>query len=306
MKISIIAQCYNEEESLNLYYSEMKKLMEKMNHVDFELIFIDDASKDKSKEIIKKLSKDDTRVKYIFMSRNFGREACMMAGFKLATGDYLTTMDVDLQDPPNLLIKMEKALSKEGFDIAAAKAKTRDGYSFFHKMCIKFFYKITNKISTVRIYDGQREYRLMKRKVALAILEHKEYNLFNKGILNDVGFNTKWIEYKNEKRKAGKTKFSFKRMINYSIKGIVAYSSFLLMLLLYLGLVFKITSITTFIIFLFKKNIYLLISSLFLFLLAIVLLSSGILGLYINQIHLEVKKRPLYIIDQTNIEGEIL
>ena len=300
-KISIIAQCYNEEKTLKHYYKEMNTIMNKMDYIDFELIFIDDASRDNSRKIIKELVKKDKRVKYIFMSRNFGREACMMAGFKYATGDYLTTMDIDLQDPPKLLIKMEKALS-EGYDIAAAKATSRKGYSLIHRLCIKAYYKIINKISNTKMIDGQREYRLMNRKVINAILEHKEYNLFNKALLNDVGFKIKWIEYENEERIAGKTKFNFKRMVNYSIKGIVAYSNFPLILLIYLGLISKVASLLTFIIFLVNKNIYLLITSLFTLLLGVILLSSGILGLYIYQIHLEVKNRPLYLIDETNLK----
>ena len=303
-KISIIAQCFNEEKTLKHYYKEMNTIMNKMDYIDFELIFIDDDSRDNSRKIIKELSKKDKRVKYIFMSRNFGREACMMAGFKYATGDYLTTMDIDLQDPPKLLIKMEKALS-EGYDIAAAKATSRKGYSLIHRLCIKLYYKIINKISNTKMIDGQREYRLMNRKVINAILEHKEYNLFNKALLNDVGFKIKWIEYENEERIAGKTKFNFKRMVNYSIKGIVAYSNFPLILLIYLGLISKVASLLTFIIFLVNKNIYLLITSLFTLLLGVILLSSGILGLYIYQIHLEVKNRPLYLIDETNLKISI-
>lgn len=194
-KISIIGQCYNEEEALPLYYEAMCRLMDKMDYVDFELIFVDDCSKDQSLAVIKDLAKKDKRVHYISMSRNFGKDACAMAGFRYATGNYIATMDLDLQDPPELLVDMYSSIKNKGYDIAAAKALTRKGYSFIHKLCINTFYSISNGISSVKMIDGQRDYRLMTRQVVEAILLHNEYDLFNKALLNDVGFKTKWICY---------------------------------------------------------------------------------------------------------------
>lgn len=306
--ITIIGQVYNEEVMLPLYYEEFVKFSKKMNQVDFELIFIDDCSKDKSLEIIKGFAKKDKRIKFISMSRNFGREACAMAGFKYASGNLITTMDIDLQDPFELLIKMYDSIKNKGYDIAAAKALTRKGYSKFHKFCTNMFFKISNKISTVKMLDGQREYRLMTKQVVDAILEHNEYNLFNKGLLNDVGFKIDWIEYENVERKAGDTKFPYKRMINYAVTGLIDYSVFPLKSIFYVGslllfaalilliltIIFAICSVDV--------NFTILILSLIMTILSgIILVSLGVMAMYLAQIHLEVKKRPLYIIREKNI-----
>lgn len=306
--ITIIGQVYNEEVMLPLYYEEFVKFSKKMNQVDFELIFIDDCSKDKSLGIIKGFAKKDKRIKFISMSRNFGREACAMAGFKYASGNLITTMDIDLQDPFELLIKMYDSIKNKGYDIAAAKALTRKGYSKFHKFCTNMFFKVSNKISTVKMLDGQREYRLMTKQVVDAILEHNEYNLFNKGLLNDVGFKIDWIEYENVERKAGDTKFPYKRMINYAVTGLIDYSVFPLKSIFYVGslllfaalilliltIIFAICSVDV--------NFTILILSLIMTILSgIILVSLGVMALYLAQIHLEVKKRPLYIIREKNI-----
>lgn len=300
-KISIIGQCYNEEETIMLYYDAMYNLMEEMKNVEFEIIFIDDNSKDSSLKIIKKIAEKDKRIKYISMSKNFGREACAMAGFENASGDYITTMDIDLQDPPHLLKEMYKVLEEENYDIASAKALTRKGYSSFHKICINTFYKIFNFISTVKMYDGQREYRLMTRQVVDSILEFKEYNLFNKGLLNDVGFKSKWIEYTNIERIKGTSKFPYKRMFKYAINGIISYSNFPLISLLILASLFLFSSVIFLIIYLFSQSISLLFTAMFLFIISIIFLNNGIIGLYISQIHLEVKNRPIYIIKEDNL-----
>lgn len=307
--ISIIGQVYNEEVMLPIFYKEFCKFSAEMNYVDFELIFVDDASKDDSLNIIKSFAKKDKRVKYISMSKNFGREACAMAGFENASGNLITTMDVDLQDPFELIKKMYDAITKEHYDIAAAKATTRKGYSGFHKFCTNLFFKISNKISTVKMVDGQREFRLMTRQVVDAILMYKEYNLFNKGLLNDVGFKTKWIEYENVERVAGDTKFPYKRMINYAITGLIDYSVFPLRFILYLGffcLLAALVLLITIIILAIEAIKYnftiLIISEVLLILFGIVLISLGIMSLYLAQIHLEVKHRPLYIIKEDNFK----
>lgn len=304
-KISIIGQCYNEEEALPLYYEAMCRLMDKMNYVDFELIFVDDCSKDRSLAVIKDLAKKDNRVHYISMSRNFGREACAMAGFRYATGDYVTTMDLDLQDPPELLIDMYNAIKNEGFDIAAAKALTRKGYSFLHKLCINAFYSIANGLSSVKMVDGQREYRLMTRQVADAILEHDEYNLFNKGLLNDVGFRVKWIDYVNVERSVGTTKFPFVRMMKYAVNGLLAYSVVPLVGISLLGFAMMFLAVC-----LLVALIIMLVSGsvsdfgigiiLLLVLNSLVIFCMGIIALYMSQIHKEVKHRPRYIVRETD------
>ena len=300
-KISIIGQCYNEEETIILYYDAMCNLMKEMKKVDFEIIFIDDNSKDSSLNIIKKIAEKDNRVKYISMSRNFGKEACAMAGFENASGDYVTTMDIDLQDPPNLLKEMYKILETGEYDIASAKTLTRKGYSCIHKICINTFYKMFNSISSVKMYDGQRDYRLMTRQVVESILKFKEYNLFNKGLLNDVGFKYKWIEYTNVERIKGVSKFPFKRLFKYATNGIISYSNFPLISLLILASLFLFSSIIFLIIYLFSQSISLLFTAMFLFIISIIFLNNGIIGLYISQIHLEVKNRPIYIIKEDNL-----
>ena len=305
-KISIIGQCYNEEIMIPIYYEEMCKLMEKMEYVNFEIIFIDDNSNDKSLEIVKELTKKDKRIRYISMSKNFGREACAMAGFKYATGDYITTMDLDLQDPPELLIRMYNAIKNDGYDIAAARALTRKGYSFFHKIFTNLFFKITNRISTVKMVDGQREYRLMTRQVINAILQYKEYNLFNKGLLNDVGFKIKWIDFENVERVAGNTKFPYRKMIKYAITGIISYSTFPLVMISYLGITFLLVSLVLLIVLIVQSIVLnnpdlsiLIISIIVSFIGGIQLLCNGINALYLSQIHFEVKNRPLYIVRET-------
>lgn len=308
--ITIIGQVYNEEVMLPLYYEEFNKFSKQMKQVEFELIFIDGCSKDKSLEIIKEFAKKDKRVKYISMSRNFGREACAMAGFKYATGNYITTMDVDLQDPFELLVKMYDSIKNKGYDIAAAKALTRKGYSKFHKFCTNMFFKISNKISTVKMLDGQREYRLMTRQVVNAILEFNEYNLFNKGLLNDVGFKVDWIEYENVERKAGDTKFPYKRMINYALTGLIDYSLFPLKSILYFGMLLFFSSfillLLTIIFAVCSVNVnfeIMVLSTIMTILFGIVLICLGVMSMYIAQIHLEVKRRPLYIIREENINA---
>lgn len=307
--ISIVAQCYNEEIVLPQYYEAMTKLFKKMNYVDFELIFVNDASKDKSLELIKGFAKKDKRVKYISMARNFGREACAMAGFKYSTGDYVTQMDIDLQDPPELLIKMYDALKNEDYDIAAAKAISRHGYSKFHQFCINCFYKITESISTIKMINGQREYALMKRQVIDAILEDKEHKLFNKGILVDVGFNVKWIEYENVERAAGETKFPYVRMIKYAVGGIMNYSSLPLTFIFFFGVITSVLFLVLFVISLITKSyasngVASYLTSFIPAGIAVGIMATllGIMSLYISLIVTEVKQRPLYTIKETNMK----
>ncbi len=207
-KISIIGQCYNEEENIENFYKHIDDISKIMKECDFEIIFIDDKSKDGSLNIIKNIAKKDKRVKYASMSRNFGKDNCAMAGFKLASGDYVTTIDIDLQDPPELIPEMFKLVNGGEYDMVAAKATSRKGYSLIHKIFVKIFYGLYNKISTVKLVNGQRDYCLMNRKVVNAILKYKEHNLFIKGIWNDLGFNLKWLEFKNVEREKGETKWN--------------------------------------------------------------------------------------------------
>lgn len=306
--ISIIGQCYNEEENVELFYNHVNKVIKKMTDVDFEVIFINDCSNDNSLEIIKKISKKDQRVKYISMSKNCGKDPCAMAGFKYANGDYAVIMDIDLQDPPELIEKMYEA-ANEGYDIIAARAVSRNGYSFFHKIAVKMFYTIYNRISSVNLINGQRDYFMMTKKVIQELIKFHEHNLFIKGLIIDLGFNIKWIDFENVERKNGKTKFNFKRLFKYSINGIIDYSVFPLTFLNWLAsFLFIVAIILIIITILFGMNgidtnigLFILLSIMTL-LSSMIIFSMGVVGLYISQIHLEVKNRPTYIVGETNID----
>ena len=237
--ISIVVPCYNEEESIPLFYQEMIKIVEKMKkQVTFELIFVNDGSKDKTLEELRKLASTDKNVHYVSFSRNFGKEAAMLAGLEASTGDYVTTMDVDLQDPPYLLEEMYRLVTEEGYDCVATKSTSRNGYSFFRKFCTKWYYRIIGAISKTEMVAGARDYRLMTRQMVDAILSMKEYNRYSKGLFSFVGFDTKWIEFENQERVAGTTKWSFWKLFSYALDGITAFSTVPLVLAAIIGVLF--------------------------------------------------------------------
>ena len=240
--LSVVVACYNEEEALPYFYKEINEVAKKMKYLNFEFIFVNDGSKDKTLEILKKFNQKDKRVRYISFSRNFGKEAAILAGLEYSTGDYVTTMDADLQDPPELLIEMYDALEKEGYDICAAKSKSRNGYSFLRKTFTKWFYKIIGKISKTEMVDGARDFRLMRRSVVDAVISMQEYNRYSKGLFSFVGFETKWLEFENQERVAGTTKWNFWKLFAYAIEGIVAFSTAPLIFAALLGIVFCIIS----------------------------------------------------------------
>lgn len=224
-KISIVVPCYNEEESLPFFYREITKIAKQMDYVEFEFLFVNDGSKDKTLENLRDLAKMDSRVRYISFSRNFGKEAAMYAGLKESTGDYIAVMDADLQDPPSLLIEMYAILQKKEYDCVATRRTTRKGEPIIRSLFAKLFYKIINKISKTEIVDGARDFRLMTRQMTNSIISMGEYNRFSKGIFGWVGYNTKWLEYENIERVAGKTTWSFWKLFIYSIDGIIAFST---------------------------------------------------------------------------------
>ena len=305
-KISIIVPCYNEEDVLDIFYSKIVEVSSKMD-VEFEYIYVDDGSIDKTLEIIKEHSLKDERVKYVSFSRNFGKEAAMYAGLKKATGDYVAIMDADLQDPPDLLPKMyETVLSKE-YDCVASKRKTRKGEPILRSFFSKLFYKIINKMSKTEIVDGARDYRLMTRKMVDSILQVTEYNRFSKGIFSWVGFKTKWIAYDNIERAAGKTKWNFWKLFMYSLDGITAFSTAPLIFSALLGLMFCFISFFLIIFIIVKTCIYGDPVSgwpsticIILFVSGIQLFSLGIMGQYMSKEYMEIKNRPLYIIKETD------
>lgn len=309
-KISIVVPCYCEERSLPFFYNEMKKLIECMNKVEFELIFVDDGSKDNTLEIIKKYSRQDNKVKYISLSRNFGKECALYAGLEVVMGDYIAVMDADLQDPPYLLEEMYDILKNGNYDCVATRRVDRKGEPVIRSFFARMFYKVINKISNTDIVDGARDFRLMKRNMVNSIVSMKEYNRFSKGIFGWVGFNTKWLAYENVERIAGETKWSFWKLFKYSIDGIIAFSTIPLIISSFIGLVFFLLSIIMVIIVILKTILYgdpasgwpSLVCIVF-FVSGVQLFCTGILGQYLAKTYMEVKKRPLYIIRESNMEN---
>ena len=221
-KITVAVPCYNEEAALSPFFAVLTDVAEKMNYVDFEFLFINDGSRDKTLEKIKELAEADKRVKYISFSRNFGKEAGIYAGLKNASGDYVVIMDADLQDPPALLPEMYQAVTDEGYDCVGSRRVTRKGEPPIRSFFARMFYKLINKMSDADIVDGARDFQMMSRKVVDAILAMGEYNRFSKGIFGWIGFRKKWLEYENIERVAGETKWSFWKLFLYALEGIVA------------------------------------------------------------------------------------
>ena len=300
--ISVIIPCYNEEESLPHFIKEMNKVMDEMKKVKFELIFVNDGSKDKTLEILKSMAKDDKRVKYISMSRNFGKEAVMLAGLEKSSGDYVAIMDADLQDPPSLLIEMYKGITEEGYDCVGLRRVTRKGEPKVRSFFARCYYKLINKISETEIVDGARDYRLMTRQMVNSILELQENNRFSKGIFSWVGYDTKWLHYENVERVAGTTKWSFIKLFKYSIESIVAFSTFPLIISIFVGLLMLMISFIMLIMMFIETTALLTLSTLIVFVTGLQLVFIGILGLYISKMHVELHDRPKYIIKETNIK----
>lgn len=307
MSISIIVPCYNEQEALPYFYKAFQELTQNMGQESFELILVDDGSKDKTLAVIKKLAEADKRIAFISFSRNFGKEAAILAGLRYSKGDYVALMDADLQDPPALLPEMYQAVTQEGYDSAATRRVTRKGEPPIRSFFARRFYRLMNKISNTDLVDGARDYRLMNRKFVNALLSMQEYNRFSKGLFGWVGFKTKWIEFENVERVAGETKWSFWKLLIYAIEGIVAFSTTPLVLATVVGLVCCLFAFgsTTFIVIrklLFGDQIQGWAStiSVLLFLGGIQLLCIGILGQYLAKTYLETKNRPVYIVNESN------
>lgn len=307
-KISVIVPCYNEEECIQKFYCEFKNSISKIDKVDYELIYVNDGSKDRTLEIVKDICKKDKNTKYISFSRNFGKEAAIYAGLKKATGDYVAIMDADLQDPPSLLPTMYKIVTEEEYDCAATRRFTRKGEPPVRSFFARLFYKIMAKVSKANMVDGARDFRLMNRKMIDSILELPEYNRFSKGIFGWVGFKTKWIEYENIERVAGKTKWSFWKLFLYSLEGIEAFTTMPLVLSLIFGIILILASFILFILLVVDKLLlsvvvskYLLLISIILFVSGLQLFCLGIVGQYFSKMYLEIKNRPVYIIGETNI-----
>ncbi len=306
-KISIVVPCYNEEESLPLFYKEVDKVTEKMSKkADFEFVFVNDGSSDKTLEELRKLAQKDKRVHYLSFSRNFGKEAAMYAGLEHAKGDYVTTMDADLQDPPSLLEEMFDTLETKEYDCCATKSTSRNGYSFLRKTFTKWFYKIIAKLSKTEMVEGARDFRLMTRQMVDAILSMKEYNRYSKGLFSFVGFNTKWIEYENQDRVAGTTKWNFWKLFAYAIDGIVAFSTTPLLIAAFVGILFCFIAFVMIVIIVVKTLAFgdpvsgwPSLACIIFLVGGINLFCTGIIGEYLAKTYLETKNRPIYIIKET-------
>ena len=294
---SCIVPCFNEEEVIPLYYEEMQKVRkQEEGKIDFEIIFIDDGSKDKTLEVIKKLSEQDECIHYVSFSRNFGKEAAMYAGFEHANGEYVVTMDVDLQDPPHLIPEMIRSIEEEGYDSVATRRVTRKGEPPIRSFFARRFYGLINKISDADIVDGARDFRMMKRDMVNAILSMPEYNRFTKGIFGWVGFKTKWIEFENVERAAGETKWSFWKLFRYALEGIIAFSTVPLTIVSLIGVIVCIIAFLFLLFVVIRAAIFgdpvagwpslICVIS---FLSGIQLLGIGVVGMYLSKTYLETK-----------------
>lgn len=307
-KISIIVPCYNEQESLPLFHAEITRVFSELDY-EYELIFINDGSEDGTLQVMRSLAKADTHITYISLSRNFGKEAAMYAGFCNVKGDYVAVMDADMQDPPSLLPQMTKILESGEYDSVAARRETRDGEPKIRSWFARLFYKLINKISDADIVDGARDFRLMKRDMADAIVAMSEYNRFSKGIFGWIGFKTYWLPYKNVERAAGKTKWSFWKLFKYSIDGIVSFSQVPLSIASWFGVIMTGFSFLLLVFIVLRKLIlgdpvagWASLICTVIFVGGILLFCLGIMGQYIAKTYMECKRRPHYIVAETNGE----
>ncbi len=306
-KISIIVPCYNEEESLPIFYKEIDKISKEMKVVDFEFLFINDGSRDKTLNILREMAKKDKRVRYISFSRNFGKEAGMWAGLENANGDYVAIMDADMQDPPSKVKEMYDLLSKDKeYDCVGLYTIDHKDYSFFRKICTNIWYKLIAKISNNRQVPGVRDFRLMRRQMVDAILEMKEYNRYTKGIFSFVGFNTKWLEFKTGDRVAGTSKFNFWKLFKYALEGIVSFSTAPLVLSAIIGVIFCFIAFVAILVIIIKTLAFgdpvsgwPSLACIIIFVSGVQLFFLGVIGMYLSKTYLEVKKRPIYIVKET-------
>ncbi|HFI0126575.1 TPA: glycosyltransferase family 2 protein [Streptococcus suis] len=303
--ISVIVPCYNEEEAIPYFYEAMETVRKEMGD-RFEYIFVNDGSKDGTLKVLRQLSSQDQAVCYLSFSRNFGKEAALYAGLQAATGDLVTVMDVDLQDPPEMLIEMKAMLDANAdLDCVGTRRVSRDGEPPIRSFFAKLFYKLMNKISQVEVVDGARDFRLMRRHMVDAILSVSEYNRFSKGIFAWVGFETEYLPYKNVERVAGETSWSFWKLLSYSIEGIINFSDTPLNIASYTGFFTFLLSLVLMVFVVFKTLVFgdptigwPSTICIILFLGGLQLMTIGILGKYLAKVFLETKKRPVYIVKE--------
>ena len=303
--ISIVVPCFNEEESIPIFYEETLRVLKTMKLPSYEFVFVDDGSSDKTLEVLRDLSEKDGSVHFVSFSRNFGKEAALYAGLSKAKGEYVAVMDADLQDPPSLLPEMLSAIQNEGYGCAATRRVTRKNEPPIRSFFARLFYKIMGSLSDVPVTDGARDFRLMTRKYKDAVLSLCEKNRFTKGIFPWVGFRTKWFAYENVERVAGKTKWSFWKLFLYSIDGIIGFSTKPLAFSAIAGVV-SIAVAFALIVFIVVRRLvfgdrvqgWASTICFIIFFAGVQLFSLGISGLYISKIYTEVKNRPIYIVKE--------
>ncbi len=307
-KISVVIPCYNEEKNINTVYYELNKVSKEMD-ADLEIIFIDDGSYDQSLNLIRNLSKKDKRVRYLSFSRNFGKEAAMYAGIKYSTGDYVTIMDCDLQDPPELLKDMFISLENSDYDCCALYSNNHKDYSFIRRFFTNCWYKLYGFITSSNYTPGERDCRLMNRKMVDAILKLEETNRYTKGIFSYVGFKVYWMKYDIPKRNQGVSKFSIIKLFKYALEAIVAFSTTPLVISAFVGLLFCLIAFVAIIFIICKTLIFgdpvsgwPSMACIVIFVGGLLLFFLGIFGLYLSKIYLEIKKRPMYIVTENEKE----
>lgn len=308
MRLSLIVPCYNEEEALPIFYRETTAVLSEMA-CEYELLFVNDGSKDGTLEILKSLAQEDTHVRYLSFSRNFGKEAAMYAGFCNAHGGYVAVMDADMQDPPSLLPEMLKILESGEYDSVATRRVSRKGEPKIRSWFARMFYKLINKVSDADIVDGARDFRLMKRDMVDAIVEMNEYNRFSKGIFGWIGFRTYWLPYENVERVAGETKWSFWKLFKYAIDGIINFSQAPLNISSWFGLIMTFVSFVMLLVVFFRKLFFgdpvagwASTACIIIFIGGIQMFCLGIMGKYMAKTYMETKKRPHFIVAESNVE----
>lgn len=307
--ISIIVPCLNEQKVIPIFYRTVTEVLDSLENAEYELLFVDDGSDDRTLKVLKELKKKDRRCRYLSFTRNFGKEAAIYAGLTHAKGDYVGLMDVDLQDPPKFLGEMYRTLETGEYDCVAARRTDRAGERRIRSFFSAMFYKVINKISKIEFVEGARDYRLMTRKMRDAVLKMGEYNRFSKGLFSWVGFRTKWLSYHNVERAAGETKWSFGKLLRYSLDGIMGFSTLPLSLSSYGGIFFCGAAFLT-ILFLVVRYLiwhdpvqgWTTLMCAMLLISGVQLLCVGILGQYLARIYLEVKNRPVYLLKETDEE----
>lgn len=307
--LSVVVPCYDEEEALPIFAAELFRVAGEMSESDgvaFEFVFVDDGSRDGTLGLLRSYAAADPRVRYVSFSRNFGKEAALYAGLEAATGDWVATMDADMQDPPSLLPEMWAAVASGEWDSAATRRADRRGEPPLRSLCARLFYRVMNRLSDAEIMDGARDFRLMDRRVADAVLSLGERNRFSKGIYGWVGFRTRWFSYENVGRAAGGTKWSFWRLARYAAQGVVSFSTGLLSAASALGLAACAASLVAVVAIVVKTLLFgdpvggwPSLACIVVFMGGLQLLCTGLLGQYVSRTYVEAKRRPLYVVAET-------